>query len=358
MRQQLIDDITIALMSVVDDNVLEDIKMRLTIILSKYEISKAETAIVKYDGDINDRIIKRFLASKIAAGLSKRTIEYYKQTITFFFGYCNKPFNEVISDDIRLYLAMRISRDGITKTTANNERRNISSFYGWLQKEEILLKNPMAKIDALKETKKKKKAYSLMDLEKIRHGCRTAREKAMVEFLASTWCRVSEMLEVKVSDIKGDRLEVHGKGDKYRTVYLNARAMLALQEYLKERNDNSPYLFPGCAYKATQHEFKEALKKHDYRKAEWYKVQELVSMDGIPDVSIIENTIRQIGRRTGVENVHPHRFRRTGATMALRQGMPITTVSKLLGHESIETTQIYLDISDEELEQMHKKYVV
>ena len=357
MKEDMINDLVIALTPYTNLST-QDLKMRIVLVVHPYEVTKAETALTVYEGDVNEVILKRFIAAKIAAGCSPRTIKYYKNTIEIVLDAIGKPYTDVTADDIRLYIAKRIHRDEVSKATVDNERRNLSSFYGWLQKEEILLKNPMSKVDSIKVTKKKKKAYTLMDLEKIRSGCRTAREKAMVEFLASTWCRVSEVLEVKISDIRETEVEVHGKGDKYRTVYLNARAVLAMQEYLKERKDDSPYLFPGCVYMAKQQEFHDAIRNSGLKYDEWYKIPSLISNNGIPEPSIIENTVRKIGKRVGVENVHPHRFRRTGATMALRQGMPITTVSKLLGHESIETTQIYLDISDEELQQAHNKYVI
>ena len=359
MREQLENDLVLAITPYVDKSHMSEVKFAITIAVSQYDISKSETALTVYEGDINENIMKRFLAAKIAQGCSKRTITYYKSSVGFVLETIGKPYMDITADDIRLYLAQRIHSDGVSKATANNERRNLSSFYGWLQKEEILLKNPMNKIDTIKETKAKKKAYSLMDLEKIRMACRTKRESALVEFLISTWCRVSEVLEVKISDINGDKLTVHGKGDKYREVYLNAKAILAVDQYLKERHDNNPYLFAGSRCSASSSEFHEACIRNKTSFSLWYTVPELVnSGDNIPDPSIVENTIRNIGKRAGVENVHPHRFRRTGATMALRAGMPITTVSKLLGHESIETTQIYLDISDEELEQAHRKYVV
>ena len=358
MKSQLENELVIALTPYLSNLNVQDLKMRIEMTLADYEISKSEHALTVYEGDANELILKRFLSAKIAQGCSKRTIGYYRDTVARILECIGKSYNDVTADDIRLYLAMRIQKDGVSKATADNERRNLSAFYGWLQKEEILLKNPMTKVENIKITKTKKRAYSLMDLEKIRIGCRTKREKAMVEVLASTWCRVSEVLEMKISDIRGSELEVHGKGDKYRTVYFNARALLAIHEYLNERIDTSPYLFPGCVYKASQQEFKDLLKKNGVKRNEWYKIPEMVSLNGIPDVSIIENTVRSIGKRAGVEKAHPHRFRRTGATMALRQGMPITTVSKLLGHESVETTQIYLDISDEELQQAHSKYVI
>jgi site-specific recombinase XerD len=214
----------------------------------------------------------------------------------------------------------------------------------------------MLKVDAIKVTKKKKKAYSLLDLEKIRMGCRTNRERAMVEFLASTWCRVAEMSEVKISDIGNGKVTVHGKGDKYRECFLNARAQLALEVYLAERQDNNPYLFPRAKYAGDVVKMTKGTERR--KEPEWYKNPENVDEFDHIAFGTIESIVRKIGRRVGVEKVHPHRFRRTGATMALRTGMPLTTVSKLLGHESIETTQIYLDISDEELEAAHKKFVV
>ena len=357
MEDELINDLSIMLMPHTDMNI-QDLKMQIEIILQPYEVTKAHTELTVYQGDINERILKKFLAAKIAAGCSTRTVEYYGQSIKQTLETIGKPYADVTADDIRLYLAVRIHKDGVKKTTADNERRNLSSFYTWLQKEEILLKNPMNKVESIRTTKKKKKAYSLLDLEKIRLGCRNAREKAIVEFFASTWCRVSELLQVKISDIQGNSVEVHGKGDKYRTVYLNARAELAIKQYLQERHDENPYLFPGCACKANEKQFKDEVRRYKLKKHEWYKIPELISDTKIPDVSIIENTVRQIGKRAGVDNVHPHRFRRTGATMALRQGMPILQVSKLLGHNSLETTQIYLDISDEELQQAHDKYVI
>lgn len=357
MRKELEDELVMTLMPYIDLRQLEDVKMKITMVVGKYDISKTTTELTVYEGDVNDLILKKFLSAKIAAGLSQRTIKYYAASIRATLEHIGKPYMDVTADDIRLWLAYRIHRDGVSKQTADNERRNLSAFYGWLQKEEILLKNPMNKVDSIKITKRRRKAYTNIDLEKIRLGCQNSRERAIVEVFASTWCRVTEVRDIKLSDIDGNKIEVHGKGDKYRTVYLNARALLAVSEYMKERKDNSPYLFPGANFRACDSEHKQILKKYGLKKHEWWKIPELVAMDKIPDASILENTVRKIGKRVGVEKVHPHRFRRTGATMALRQGMPLLTVSKLLGHESVETTQIYLDISDQELEQAHEKFV-
>ena len=267
MKEDLITDLAIMLQPHTDMN-MQDLKMRIEMVLQPYEVTKAHTELTVYQGDANERILKRFLAAKMAAGCSSRTIQYYGDSIKRAFEKIGKPYTEITADDIRLYLAIRIHREGATKTTADNERRNMSSFFTWLQREEILLKNPMGKIESIKITKKKKKAYSLLDLEKIRLGCRDAREKAIVEFLASTWCRVSELLQVKISDIQGEAVEVHGKGDKYRTVYLNARAELAIKQYLQERHDENPYLFPGCACKANEKQFKDEVRRYKLKRHE------------------------------------------------------------------------------------------
>ena len=355
MRRELEEKLVIALMPYIPHSQMQDARMAITMILSNYEIDKRETELVVYEGFKNDAILKKFLSTKLAAGLSIRTIQQYRRSISFSLQYIGKPYDEITPDDMRLYIARRLQIDKVSKVTVDNERRDLSAFYGWLQKEEILLKNPMNKVEKIKVTKKKKKAYELLDLEKIRMGCETNREKAIVEFLASTWCRVSEMCEVKVTDIDEGKVIVHGKGDKYREVYLNARAKLAVEMYLKERKDTNPFLFPRCKYAGDV----KTLAAHGAAgKKTWYTNQALVDEKLAMDKGTAESIVRRIGRAVGVEKAHPHRFRRTGATMALRAGMPIQTVSKLLGHNNIETTQIYLDISDDELEQAHKRWVI
>ena len=355
MRKQLEDDLIVALTPLLDPQHIADAKLTITMVLSNYDISKSETSLTVYQGDINELIMKRWLSAKIAQGCSPRTINLYRNSVKFTLERIGKPYMDVTSDDIRLYLATRIHKDKVSKTTANNERRNLSAFYFWLQKEEILLKNPMNKIEVIKETKKKKHAFTPMDIEKIRYACKSSRETALVEVLLSTWCRVSELAEIRITDIHGETVTVHGKGDKYRDCYLNAKATIALKVYLEERKDNNPYVFPRAKYAGDV----AAMLKGTRRKlqCEWYKNSKLVDESQHISQGTIEEIIRNIGKRAEVTNTHPHRFRRTGATMALRNGMPIIKVSKMLGHEQIDTTQIYLDISDEELMQAHKQYV-
>lgn len=331
----------------------------MTIILSNYKIDKNTAEIVPYQGNINEEMLKRFLIAKRVSGRAERTLKYYRDTIRHALLMMQKSCLEITADDIRLYLAKREIEDGLSKTTLNNELRNMKSFFRWMQNEEIRATNPTAKIDPIKQPKRKKPAYTEMEIEKIRSACQCAREKCIIEMLLSTGCRVSELVNIKIEEIKGDHLIVHGKGNKERTVYLNAKAQFAIQNYLAERSDSNPYLFPACAYNVS--EFGEAKKIYyngDARKMpEWYRHPDLVHKSMHQDLSSIESVVRKIGKRAGVEKVHPHRFRRTCATFALRRGMPIEQVSMMLGHESIDTTQIYLDISDEDLELSHKKYV-
>lgn len=345
------DELINVVVPYLDQDNLENVKMLFNVILSRYQISKKSTEIIPYDGDVNEGILKKFLCAKIAQGCSRKTIHYYGTTVKKALQDMGKPYTDVTADDVRLYIAIRVQRDKITKVTANNERRALSSFYGWLQKEEILLKNPMAKVEKVKETREKKKAFTVMELERIRAACKNSRERAVVEVLSSTWCRVSELVGIKTADIHDGKCAVHGKGDKTRDVYLNARAQLAVQAYLADRSDSNPYLFPGAEPDYT-------LKRGRGKCTDWYKNSKFVSPEKPIDKGSIESMIRKLGRIAGVEKAHPHRFRRTGATMALRAGMPLVQVSKLLGHESIETTQIYLDISEKELEEAHEKYVI
>lgn len=312
----------------VEEDELQKIKMQFDILLHDYEIRKTSTELTVYKGSVNDEMLVRFLRAKVARGCTKRTIGLYQVSARKVLEKIGKPYNEVTPDDLRYYIAYRISVDGVTKTTVGNEMRCLSSFYTWLRMEELLPKNPFDKVESIKKQKKKKKAFTQMEIEKIRAGCRTKKELAIVEMLLSTWCRVTELANIKISDIKDRKCTVLGKGDKYREVYINAKAEIALNMYLAERKDDSPYLFSG----------------------KW--------VDRAMNIHSIEDIVKDIGKRAGVENVHPHRFRRTGATMALRAGMPLMIVSKLMGHESVGTTQIYLDISSEELEASHEKYVV
>ena len=306
----------------------KDIKNEIYIVINKYDVKKEVTDVVIYEGDINDRLLKRFIASKTIQGCTKRTLELYQYDMQKFIDFINKPLTDTTADDIRYYTATLLMSGRMCKTSAGNHQRVLSAFFGWMFKEEITQRNVMNKVERLKKEKKTKKAFTEVDIEKIRDGCVSERDRCLIEVLLSTWCRISEVENMKISDIKSDgSMTVFGKGEKERTVYLNAKAQFQIEKYLAVRKDDKDWLFVT----------------NDRPYDQWRK-------------SGMEETVRKIGRKQGVDNVHPHRFRRTGATFALRAGMPIEDVSRILGHEDLSTTQIYLDMDDTRTHASHEKY--
>lgn len=351
MKDEVINAIVVMLseMGIDTDGIVD----RLYMLLKDVTIARTETALTVRDEQLNGELLTRFLGAKAVKGCTKQTVKQYGNCLKLILKKFNKSATEITSDDIRLYTAYRLTQDKVSKSYMNTELRYLRTFYAWLFSEEIIQKNPMIKIDAVKVPKVKRKAFSDMECEKLRSACRTTMETAIVEILLSTGCRVSEICSILLSDLSEDKCIVHGKGNKDRWVFLNAKAQIAIQKYLAERSDSNPYLFPT----GIRMNMKDDKTKRMKQLSDWFKYPEFIG-DGERDKGGIEQTVRKLGRIAGVEDVHPHRFRRTCATMALRRGMPIELVSKMLGHEQLATTQIYLDLSEHELEEAHKKYVV
>lgn len=332
---------------------VSDAKAALYIITNKYEIMSRSTELSVVNGDRNEDLLGRFIISKTVKGCTERTLKAYQVSIKHILQAIGKTATEITADDIRFYMAIRKKRDGVTDITIGNEIRNLSSFFRWMTAEEYILKNPMNRIDRIKARKIRKEALTDMEVEKLRVAAVGERENAIIEMLLSTGCRVSEIVQIALDEIVGDRILVHGKGKKDRYVYLNARAMLAMQMYLRKRKDRNPYLFPRCK---SVTEMNKKGRSHRIMK-DWWMDSRNVDEGHISN-SAIEQILRKIAKRAGVQRANPHKFRRTCATMALRRGMPIEQVSKMLGHEEISTTQIYLDLTEDELAQAHKKYVI
>lgn len=348
-REELINEICNYLMTKPD---ISEAKNMMYVILSKYEITNRCTELAEVQEDRNEALLKRFITAKTVKGCTPRTIVAYSISIKRTLETIGKTVDDITADDIRRYMAYRQLRDKVSKVTISNEIRNFSSFFQWLHAEEIIPKNPMLKVDKIKAKKTKKEALTEIEIEKLRMAAIGTREQMLIEMLLSTGCRVSELAQILITEIDGNKVLVHGKGQKDRYVYLNAKALLQVELYLSKRKDNNPYLLPRMI----------SITKIDKRKCHkemknlWMHPEYI--MDGHMNAGTIEVITRKIAKRAGVERANPHKFRRTCATMALRRGMPIEQVSKMLGHEEISTTQIYLDLSEDDLAQAHKKYVI
>lgn len=354
IKNDLVNSILYEMYPIIGNDAADTLKNILYMKLTNYEIQEKTTEVAVYKGDETENLVKKFLIGKKVKGCTDRTIDHYGKTCRTVFEKIGKSPIEVTADDIRVYIARRQMIDKVSNVTINNELRSISSFYSYMYTEEVIPKNPMSKIDQLKVVKQQKKAFTEIEVEMLRDQCRSNRERAIIEILLSTGCRVSELVNIKLSEIDGDTILVHGKGQKDRNVYLNAKSQLAIQKYLEERRDTSPYLFPSSIVRACDKN--ETSRKMKSARVDWYKNPEIVSIDNHVDKGVVESIIRKRGRKVGI-HAHPHKFRRTCATFALRSGMPIEQVSKMLGHEDIGTTQRYLDLKESELKSAHERYV-
>ena len=302
---------------------------RLRVVLNDYDITKRTTELSIAGQNDRQKAVQMFLVTKKVEGCTERTIRYYLGALRRFFDEVNIELKEIDADRIKYYLAIRASRDGLSKTSQDNELRVLRSFFKWCTNEEYIVKDPTANIKAIKKEKRIKKPFTETELEMIRKNAKTLRDRAIVEVLYSTGVRVSELCGMNRENINGDEILVFGKGEKERVVFLNARARLALKEYLESRTDQNEALFVA--------------EKDPHMRLE---------------KAGVEIVIREIGRRAEISKCHPHRFRRTAATIALNRGMPIEQVQKMLGHENIGTTTIYARSEEENVKANHRKYVV
>lgn len=265
-----------------------------------------------------DDLLNCYMSAMSVQCRSQKTLERYAYIIKRLMEYVKVPTRQVTVHHLRAYLQKEKER-GISDNTLEGTRQVFSAYFNWLQRESMIERNPTANLGAIKVAKKEKKTYSETDMEKLSRGCKTARDRAVIYFLASTGCRISEMTGLDRSTINVDDLEcvVHGKGNKERTVYLSEVAGMFLNEYLRSRKDINPALFVG-------------------------KRNERLTPGGVRAM------LKELARRTGVDHVHPHKFRRTRATELARHGMPIQEIAHILGHEKIDTTMKYV-VQDKEM---------
>lgn len=354
-RVTAVNDIVAKMIPFIPTEATDKLKAVCFVVLNDYKLEKEETAIALYEDKSLDYYIQKFIVAKKVQGCSDNTLHYYANQTKRILDTVGKPLIEIKSDDIMLYFARRELADKVTKVTLNNERRVLSSFFAYLAETEAILRNPMLSIKEIKCPKRKKKAFTEMEVEKLRHTCKNEKETCIVEMLLSTGCRVTELVNMKKSDISDSKVYIIGKGNKERIVYLNAKAQLALKMYLDKRTDTNEYIFPAY-YLLEEVQKSNKNKKH---KAKYdFTNPDVIKKEGHLEKSAIERICRSLGSRCGISECYPHKFRRTCATMALKRGMPLEQVSKMLGHEKLSTTQIYLDLSEDELEIMHRRYVL
>jgi site-specific recombinase XerD len=316
-------------MSVNEANKVEQI---LSVLLTKYSLKKETYALSTETVTPNQKLVNTFLAIKKISGLTDKSLKAYNNEIQMMLKAINKPIADIKVNDIRAYLAFEQLNKNVSNSYLDTKLRYLKSFFKTLRIEGYIPNDPAEKITKIKAEKVIRKPFTPIETEKIRDAAgKDLRLKAIIEFLLSTGCRVTEVENANRSDIKDDKLIITGKGNKQRYVYLNAQAKLALEKYENTRSDTNNALFVS-----------KVKIKGEYKRLE--KGQ-------------IENIIRELGKDIEIENCHPHRFRRTMATDALRAGMPIEQVSLMLGHEELTTTQIYARSDESDVYQAHQKYV-
>lgn len=330
MTIEVITQIKQEMLAVLDNAQMEKLDAVLTHCLYGMEITEKEQRCNSVETGRNSELLDSFIAAKRVEGCSDKSLKYYRSTIEKLLLTIGKPVLHIDTDDLRRYLDryQRTSKAG--KVTIDNVRRILSSFFAWLEDEDYILKSPVRRIHKVKTGQTVKETYSDEALEQMRDHCDSLRDLAIIDLLASTGMRVGEMVRLNVEDIDFENREcvVFGKGDKERKVYFDARTKIHLQNYLASRDDANPALF------VTLHRPYDRLQ-----------------------ISGVEIRMRELGRRLDMAKVHPHKFRRTLATMAIDKGMPIEQVQQLLGHSKIDTTMQYAMVNQSNVKNSCRKYL-
>lgn len=326
MKQKLIQTVVTDMFSYLNNAQTEKLQEVLLHALWDYDISLSDGKTKEQEQDL----LALFLAAKRIEGCSEKSLKYYQATTQAMLDGIGKPIKEIVTEDIRQYLTSYQRERHSSRVTIDNIRRILSSFFSWLEDEDYILKSPVRRIHKVKTASNIKETYSDETLELMRDSCSEMRDLAMIDLLASTGMRVGEMVLLNRDDVDFAEREcvVFGKGDKERMVYFDARTKLHLQAYLESRSDDNPALIVSL-------------------KAPFNRL----SIGGV------ETRLRELGRQLGVHKVHPHKFRRTLATMAIDKGMPIEQLQQLLGHKRIDTTLQYAMVKQSNVKLAHRKYI-
>ena len=316
---------------------LNETERELSTILTASDLSKVLSSLsdVLADFDVtsvdsskpeNDDLLDAYLSALSVQGRSPKTIERYRYVISRAKQAISVPTRSITVYHLRRYLADEKAR-GISDRTLEGTRQVFSGYFNWLQREGLINTNPTSNLGAIKYLKKQKDVYSDVDLERLKFGCKTLRDRAIIYFLLATGCRISEMTQLNREDINLTSMEctVLGKGNKERTVYLDPVSAMTLANYLSQRKDNHEALFVGRGT--------ERITPHGVRKM-----------------------LRQLGETAHVQHVHPHKFRRTRATALIRHGMPIQEVAAILGHDKLDTSMAYVVSDKADIKASYRKY--
>lgn len=326
MKQKLINEVVQGMLGYINNAQLKKLQQTLEHALFDKEIVESYNV----QEDKSEDLLVNFLSAKRIEGCSEKSLVYYRNTIQAMRDKVEKPVREIETDDLREYLTGYQKDKNSSKVTIDNIRRILSSFFSWLEDEDYIIKSPVRRIHRVKSATTIKETYSDENLETMRDSCTELRDLALIDILASTGMRIGELVLLNRKDINFEEREcvVFGKGSKERMVYFDARTKIHLQEYLNSRTDDSPALFVSL-------------------KAPYDRMK----------IGGIEARLRGIGRNLGIEKVHPHKFRRTLATMAIDKGMPIEQLQQLLGHKRIDTTLQYAMVKQSNVKIAHRRYI-
>jgi site-specific recombinase XerD len=330
MKEKLMNEVLQIMLPYINNQQGEEFASELRSILARYDIAEADHVSNEDGEQENSGLLDHFISAKRIEGCSEKTLDYYRKTICLMIATLEKPIKCLTTDDLRGYLTEYQEQKKSSKVTIDNIRRILSSFFSWLEDENLILKSPVRRIHKVKSATTIKETYTDEALEIMRDNCKNPRDLALVDILASTGMRVGELVLLNRSDINFEEREcvVLGKGNKERIVYFDARTKIHLREYLESRTDTNPALFVS-----------------------------LKAPFGRLTIGGIEVRLREFGKRLGIQKVHPHKFRRTLATVAIDKGMPIEQVQKLLGHQRIDTTLQYAMVKQNNVKMAHRKYI-
>lgn len=330
MRKLFVEKVIDTAGEFLDNNQRIKLKEILTEICLNYHIEILEQNQKKEIQKNNEEILNKFISSKEIECCSVRTLKYYKDNITKMLDTVNLPINEITTETLRNYLSNYKNNSTAGMVTIDNIRRTLSSFFAWLENEDYIVKSPVRRIHKVKATKKVKETLTDENLEKLRDTCSNVRDLAILELLISTGMRIGELTRLNISDMNFQERSciVLGKGNAEREVYFSAKSKMYIKKYLETRTDNNEALFVS-----------------------------LIKPYNRLGISGIEIAIRNLRREANINKVHPHKFRRTMATMAIDKGMPIEQVQKLLGHIKIDTTMEYAMVNQNNVKNSHRKYI-